>query len=205
MSVGWGPGPTPLPHCSQSLGLHLPQGWGQSGNPWCHCTGKSRCQGPCPSARAGSQRGQADLQLGVNPRLATAWPASWPPSGASLLSVAGYLPRIHSELGCSLWDFLGLDPELAWRAWTRRSNMFDKVTPACYLFLLALLLGYLPFSNSVFSWIGFSLTLADLWHTGCFSKEHSWPIRPSEDMRLVCSPSKPPRSVSSVRARSLRR
>lgn len=95
--------------------------------------------------------------------------------------MADYLPTTHSELGCSLWDLLGLDLELAWPARRRRSTMFDKVTPTRYLFLFSLLPGYLPFSKSVLSWISFSLTLADLWHTGCFSKEHSWPIRRSEE------------------------
>lgn len=116
--------------------------------------------------------------------------------------MAGYLPRTHSELGHSV-GFTGSGPRTSLARPAQKVNYADKVTLTRYLFLFSFLPGYLPFSKSVLSWIRFSLTLADFWHTGCFSKEHSWPIRHSNDMRLVPSPNTPSRMVSGLRAQSL--
>lgn len=117
-AVVGGGAPAPLLH---------PAPGGRGGN-CCCCFGSSRSRRPSLLQPEREARGQADLQLGVNPRPDTAWPAPCASACSAVCSMASCLPRIHSELACSLWDSLGLDPKPAWLASRRRSSRFNKVT-----------------------------------------------------------------------------
>lgn len=108
MSAGWGPG-----HSSTSLPRPRGSWWKPLLLRWQQQEQKT-VPSSAPAGSQGGQRAQVNLQLRTRP---AARPAPWASVWRAACSMAGCLPRIHSELGGSLWDLLGLDSEAAWLAW----------------------------------------------------------------------------------------